>query len=161
VSYYSQTQAKPAPRGVFRFDSDVNLANPSTASGQAFTEFAGSQCEYYILQISLICSNTSVSSDLGWSFPSCGIQAQCARCFRRDGTKFQGLHWHSGLKRIDPRRDSQVDYDASISLVHSSKLHVIPGWVAEVVPNLIFRLGPAEDNTRSHVLIRPLSLAIR
>ena len=43
VSYYSQTQAKPAPRGVFRFDSDVNLANPSTTSGQAFTEFAGSQ----------------------------------------------------------------------------------------------------------------------
>jgi len=43
VSYYSQTQAKPAPRGVFRFDSDVNLANPSTASGEAFTEFAGSQ----------------------------------------------------------------------------------------------------------------------
>lgn len=38
--YYSQTQAKTAPRGVFRFDSDVNLANPNTTSGEAFTEFA-------------------------------------------------------------------------------------------------------------------------
>ena len=25
---------------MFRFDSDVNLANPSTASGEAFTEFS-------------------------------------------------------------------------------------------------------------------------
>lgn len=38
--YYSQTQAKVAPRGVYRFDSDVNLANPNTTSGEAFTEFA-------------------------------------------------------------------------------------------------------------------------
>lgn len=36
---------------MFRFDSDVNLANPSTTSGQAFTEFAGSQCEYSVLSI--------------------------------------------------------------------------------------------------------------
>jgi len=46
VRYYSQTQAKTAPRGVFRFDSDVNLADPSTASGAAFTEFAGSQASW-------------------------------------------------------------------------------------------------------------------
>ncbi|GAB7323808.1 hypothetical protein MBLNU13_g07257t1 [Cladosporium sp. NU13] len=38
--YFSQTQAKTAPRGVFRFASDVNLANPNTTSGEAFTEFA-------------------------------------------------------------------------------------------------------------------------
>jgi hypothetical protein len=38
--YFSQTQAKVAPRGVFRFASDVNLANPNTTSGEAFTEFA-------------------------------------------------------------------------------------------------------------------------
>lgn len=40
VKYYSETQAKSPPRGVFRFDSDKNLANPSTESGKAFTEFA-------------------------------------------------------------------------------------------------------------------------
>jgi hypothetical protein len=38
--YFSQTQAKTAPRGVYRFASDVNLANANTTSGQAFTEFA-------------------------------------------------------------------------------------------------------------------------
>lgn len=40
VKYYSETQAKSPPRGVFRFDSDVNLANPTTEAGEAFTEFA-------------------------------------------------------------------------------------------------------------------------
>jgi len=40
VSYYSVTQAKKAPSGVYRFDSDVNLANKTTTCGEAFTEFA-------------------------------------------------------------------------------------------------------------------------
>ena len=40
TKYYSQTQAKTAPRGVYRFASDENLANPNTTSGEAFTEFA-------------------------------------------------------------------------------------------------------------------------
>jgi L-ascorbate peroxidase len=40
VSYYSVTQAKKAPSGVYRFDLDVNLANSSTTCGEAFTEFA-------------------------------------------------------------------------------------------------------------------------
>jgi len=42
TNYYKQTQATTAPRGVYRFDSDVNLANATTASGQAFTEFGNS-----------------------------------------------------------------------------------------------------------------------
>lgn len=40
VKYYSETQAKSPPRGVFRFDSDANLANPTTEAGEAFTEFS-------------------------------------------------------------------------------------------------------------------------
>ncbi|KAM0714471.1 hypothetical protein Q7P37_010258 [Cladosporium fusiforme] len=43
VKYYSQTQAKSPPRGVFRFDSDVNLSNPATEAGKAFTEFGKSK----------------------------------------------------------------------------------------------------------------------
>lgn len=46
TSYYSQTQAKVAPRGVYRFDSDVNLANPNTTSGEAFTEFANDRAAW-------------------------------------------------------------------------------------------------------------------
>lgn len=42
TNYYKQTQANTAPRGVYRFDADVNLANATTASGQAFTEFGNS-----------------------------------------------------------------------------------------------------------------------
>lgn len=38
--YYGVTQANKAPRGVYRFDSDVNLAKPDTTCGQSFTEFA-------------------------------------------------------------------------------------------------------------------------
>lgn len=45
--YYSQTQAKVAPRGVYRFDSDVNLANPNTTSGEAFTEFANDRGTFH------------------------------------------------------------------------------------------------------------------
>lgn len=45
TKYFSQTQAKQAPRGVYRFDSDVNLANLNTTSGEAFTEFANDRCE--------------------------------------------------------------------------------------------------------------------
>lgn len=40
VGYYSETQAQTAPRGVHRFESDVNLANPETESGKAFSDFA-------------------------------------------------------------------------------------------------------------------------
>ena len=40
VSYYSVTQAKKAPSGVYRFDSDVNLSANGTTCGDAFTEFA-------------------------------------------------------------------------------------------------------------------------
>lgn len=46
TKYYSQTQAKTAPRGVFRFASDVNLANPNTTSGEAFTEFANNKAAW-------------------------------------------------------------------------------------------------------------------
>jgi manganese peroxidase len=42
TNYYKQTQAATAPRGVYRFDADVNLANSTTATGQAFTEFGNS-----------------------------------------------------------------------------------------------------------------------
>jgi len=38
--YFAQTQAQTAPRGVYRFASDINLANPNTTSGEAYTEFA-------------------------------------------------------------------------------------------------------------------------
>jgi hypothetical protein len=35
-----------APRGVFRFTADVNLANPNTTSGEAFTEFANDKAAW-------------------------------------------------------------------------------------------------------------------
>ncbi|KAI7461830.1 class II peroxidase [Hortaea werneckii] len=40
VKYYSQTQSQSPPRGVYRFQSDVNLANPETETGKAFSDFA-------------------------------------------------------------------------------------------------------------------------
>ncbi|KAL1583088.1 hypothetical protein WHR41_08270 [Cladosporium halotolerans] len=46
VKYYSDTQAQNAPRGVSRFQSDVNLANPATEAGQAFTEFAADKAAW-------------------------------------------------------------------------------------------------------------------
>lgn len=41
MNYYKETQANVAPNGVFRFDSDINLANATTVIGRAFTEFSG------------------------------------------------------------------------------------------------------------------------
>jgi hypothetical protein len=46
TKYYSQTQAQTAPRGVYRFAADVNLANPNTTSGEAFTEFANNKAAW-------------------------------------------------------------------------------------------------------------------
>ena len=40
VKYYSQTQSQSPPRGVYRFQSDVNLASPETETGKVFSEFA-------------------------------------------------------------------------------------------------------------------------
>lgn len=39
-TYFKQTQAQTVVRGVGRFQSDINLGNPQTETGQAFTEFA-------------------------------------------------------------------------------------------------------------------------
>ncbi|KAM0716249.1 hypothetical protein Q7P37_007694 [Cladosporium fusiforme] len=44
--YYPQTQAERAPRGVYRFDSDVNLANPNTTCGESFTEFGNDEAAW-------------------------------------------------------------------------------------------------------------------
>jgi manganese peroxidase len=38
-TYFRETQASNALSGVFRFDSDRNLAMANTTAGQAFTEF--------------------------------------------------------------------------------------------------------------------------
>ncbi|KAK4496204.1 hypothetical protein PRZ48_012184 [Zasmidium cellare] len=42
TTFYRQTQASQAPPGVYRFDSDVNVAKPDTTCGKAFTEFGNS-----------------------------------------------------------------------------------------------------------------------
>lgn len=49
TKYFKQTQAKVAPRNVYRFDSDVNLANPNTTCGEAYTEFADDKCKYTMI----------------------------------------------------------------------------------------------------------------
>lgn len=49
IKYFKQTQAKVAPRNVYRFDSDVNLANPNTTCGEAYTEFADDKCKYTMI----------------------------------------------------------------------------------------------------------------
>ncbi|KAF2166743.1 class II peroxidase [Zasmidium cellare ATCC 36951] len=42
TAFYRQTQASQAPPGVYRFDSDVNVAQPETTCGKAFTDFGSS-----------------------------------------------------------------------------------------------------------------------
>lgn len=81
TSYYSQTQAKVAPRGVYRFDSDVNLANPNTTSGEAFTEFANDRGKLRSCVTS--CTSTDKHrSGVGNSIPVIDVQAECARSGR-------------------------------------------------------------------------------
>jgi hypothetical protein len=43
VAYYSQTDNHP--RGVYSFESDINLSNPNATVGQVFQSFVNSQSE--------------------------------------------------------------------------------------------------------------------
>lgn len=41
TNYFKEVQAPVTPSGVGRFESDINLSDPSTVVGQAFLEYAG------------------------------------------------------------------------------------------------------------------------
>lgn len=43
MAYYSQTDNHP--KGVYSFESDINLSNPSSTVGQVFQSFVNSQSE--------------------------------------------------------------------------------------------------------------------
>ena len=44
VAYYSQTDSHP--KGVYSFESDINLSNPNSTVGQVFQGFVNSQSEF-------------------------------------------------------------------------------------------------------------------
>jgi len=48
TKYYNQTQAKVQPKGVYSFNSDLQLAQPQTNTGRAFTEFGGNKTSWDI-----------------------------------------------------------------------------------------------------------------
>lgn len=43
VTYYSETDSHP--KGVYSFESDINLSNPNATVGQVFQSFVNSQSE--------------------------------------------------------------------------------------------------------------------
>ncbi len=47
TTYFSETQAQVAPQGVFRFNSDIQLASKGQ-SAQAYTEFANSMSMFTV-----------------------------------------------------------------------------------------------------------------
>lgn len=101
-------QNASASTGVSSFESDVNLANPATVCGQAFTEFAndGGECDLTVPH--------SVRADffcrcLGQCLSGCDVQAQRFGNLSNCGGWVFGLHGGSDVMYLTSTR-GVIDY---------------------------------------------------